>query len=74
MWVWRKMENLKWVDRIRNEDGLKKAKEERLIMRKIRKRKGNCHATREERIITVVLEGSVMRKRGRKRITLLNEK
>ncbi|KAJ4433041.1 hypothetical protein ANN_15298 [Periplaneta americana] len=41
MWIWRRMERLKWTARIRNEAVLERVGEERMILKLIRKRKRN---------------------------------
>ncbi|KAJ4432516.1 hypothetical protein ANN_21137 [Periplaneta americana] len=40
MWIWRRMELVKWTDRIRNEAVLERMGEERMMLKLIRKRKG----------------------------------
>ncbi|KAJ4427758.1 hypothetical protein ANN_25411 [Periplaneta americana] len=37
MWIWRRMERVKWTDRIRNEAVLERAGEERMMLKLIRK-------------------------------------
>ncbi|KAJ4434728.1 hypothetical protein ANN_23296 [Periplaneta americana] len=39
VWLWRRMERMKWTDRIRNEVVLERVGEERLMLKLIRKRK-----------------------------------
>ena len=41
MWCWRRMENISWTDRVRNEEVLHRIKEERNIVRRMRRRKAN---------------------------------
>ncbi|KAJ4438241.1 hypothetical protein ANN_14180 [Periplaneta americana] len=41
MWIWRRMESVKWTDRIRNETVLERVDEERIMLKLIRKRKRN---------------------------------
>jgi len=40
MWCWKGMENINWIDRVKSEEALPRVKEERNILRTI-KRKGN---------------------------------
>jgi len=35
MWIWRRMEKISWLDKITNEDVLRKAKEDRQILNSI---------------------------------------
>jgi hypothetical protein len=41
MWCWRRMETISWTDRVRNEEVLHRAKEERNILHAIKRRKAN---------------------------------
>ncbi|KAJ4429771.1 hypothetical protein ANN_21975 [Periplaneta americana] len=41
MWIWRRMEHVKWTDRIRNEAVLEGVGEQRMMLKLIRKRKRN---------------------------------
>ncbi|KAJ4437345.1 hypothetical protein ANN_17486 [Periplaneta americana] len=41
MWIWRRMEHVKWTDRIRNEAVLERVGEERMMLKLIRKRNRN---------------------------------
>ena len=41
MWVWRRMERVKWTDKIKNAVVLERVGEERLMVELIRKRKRN---------------------------------
>lgn len=41
MWIWRRMEQVKWEDQIRNEEVLRRVGEERNMLEVIRKRKRN---------------------------------
>ena len=40
MWVWRRLERVKWVDKVRNEEVLERVGEERKLLKIIQKRKG----------------------------------
>ena len=70
MWMWRRMEGVKWEDRVRNKEVLRRVGEKREILKTIRKRKnwtGRC--LRRDSIIKDSLEGMVSgkRRRGRNR-------
>jgi len=41
MWCWRRMEKTSWSDRVRNEEMLRRAKEERNILHTIKRKKAN---------------------------------
>jgi hypothetical protein len=41
MWCWRRMEKISWTDRVRNEEVLRRVKEQRNIVHEIRKWKAN---------------------------------
>jgi hypothetical protein len=45
MWCWRRMEKISWTNRVKNEEVLHRVKEERNILRTIKRRKANwiCH-------------------------------
>ncbi|KAJ4451515.1 hypothetical protein ANN_02979 [Periplaneta americana] len=71
MWLWRRMERVKWTDRIRNETVLERVDEERMKLKLIRKRKRNWlgHWLRRNCLLKDTLEGMVNGKRvwGRRR-------
>lgn len=76
-WELRKMENIKWADKMKNEDVLSKVGVKRALIPEVQTRKGNwlAHVIRDRRILTVSLEGSLEggQKRGRRRLKLLHE-
>jgi hypothetical protein len=41
IWCWRRMEKIRWTDRVRNEEGLQRVVEERNILHAVKRRKGN---------------------------------
>jgi len=41
MWYWRRMENISWIDSVRNEEVLNRVKEERNILHTRKRRKTN---------------------------------
>ena len=65
MWVWRRMERVKWTDKIKNAVVLEGMGEGRIMLELIRKRKGNClgHWLRRNCLLNDTLEGMV---KGRK--------
>jgi hypothetical protein len=40
MWCWRRMEKISWTDRVRNEEVLHRVKEERNVLRTVKKKEG----------------------------------
>jgi hypothetical protein len=81
MWCWRRMENISWTDRVRNEEVLHRVKEERNILHTIQRRKANwiCHILRINCLLKHVseekLEGKIEMtgRRGRRRKQLLDD-
>jgi hypothetical protein len=63
MWCWRRIEKISWTDRMRNEDVLHRVKEQRNILREIRKRKANWigHILRRNCLLQRVTEGKIPR-------------
>ena len=61
MCCWRRMEKISWTDRVRNEDVLLRVKEQRNILREIRKRKAKWigHILRRNCLLQRVIEGTV---------------
>ncbi|KAJ4445475.1 hypothetical protein ANN_07283 [Periplaneta americana] len=59
MWIWRRMERVKWTDRIRNEAVVERVGEERMMLKLIRKRKMNWlgHWLRRNCLLKDALEG-----------------
>jgi len=79
MWRWRRMENIRWTDHVRNEEVLLRVKEQRNILHEIRKRTANWigHILRRNCLLQRVIEGKIQGgievtgRQGRRR--LLNE-
>ncbi|KAI5717433.1 hypothetical protein M8J77_005795 [Diaphorina citri] len=69
MWLWRRMEKIKWSDKIRNEEVLRRVGEERSILKTIKKRKANWlgHILRRDCIQRRIMEDKIEGKRGRGR-------
>jgi len=63
MWCWRRMEKISWADHLRNEDVLLRVKEQRNILREIRKRKANWfgHILCRNYLLKRVIEGTIKR-------------
>ena len=76
MWIWRRMERVKWTDKIRNEAVLERVGEERIMLKLIRKRKRNWlgHWLRRNCLMKDALEGMVNGKkvRGRRRYQMID--
>ncbi|KAJ4440039.1 hypothetical protein ANN_08170 [Periplaneta americana] len=77
MWIWRRMERVKWRDRIRNEAVLERVDEERMMLKLIRKRKRNWlgHWLRRNCLLKDALERMVngRRVRGRRRYQMIDD-
>jgi hypothetical protein len=79
MWCRRKIEEIIWTDRVRNEEVLLSVKEQRNILHEISKRKANWigHILRRDCLLQRVIEGKikwgkeVTGRRGRRRRKLL---
>jgi hypothetical protein len=61
MWYWRRMEKISWTDRVRNEEVLHRVKEDRNIVRTIKRRKANGigHILRRNCLLKHMIEGKV---------------
>jgi hypothetical protein len=81
MWCCRRMEKISWTNRLRNEEVLQRAKEERNILNKIKRRKAKWigHILRRNYFLTHVTEGKTKGRiettvrRGRKGKQLLDD-
>ena len=81
MWCWRRMEQISWIDHVRNDEVLLQVNEQRNILHAIRKRKANWigHILRRNCLLKQVIEGKikgeieVKRRQGRRRKKLLND-
>ena len=76
MWVWRRMERVKWTDKIKNAVVLERVEEVRIMLELISERKINWlgHWLRRNCLLKDVLEGMVNGKkvRGRRRYQMLD--
>ncbi|KAJ4432058.1 hypothetical protein ANN_20672 [Periplaneta americana] len=77
MWIWRRMESVKWTERIRNEDMLERVGEERMMLKLIRKRRRNWldHWLRRNCLLKDALERMVdgRRVRGRRKYQMIDD-
>ena len=74
--IWRRMERVKWTDKINNAVVLERVGEGRIMLELIRKRKRNClgHWLRRNCLLKDALEGMVNGKkvRGRRRYQMID--
>ena len=77
MWVWRRMERVKWTNKIKNAVVLERVGEGRKILELIRKRKRNWlrHYRRKNCLLKDALEGMVNGKKvqGRRRYQMIDK-
>ena len=81
MWCWRRMEKISWTEHVRNEEVLRRVKEQKNILRETNKRKANWigHILRRNCLLQRAIEGKikggigVVGKRGRRRRKLLDD-
>ena len=69
MWCYRRMMNIKWMDKITNEEVLGRIGERRTLWKSLKKRRGQMmgHTLRHGGLLRDILEGEVGKKRGRGR-------
>uniref|UniRef100_A0A8D8M013 Uncharacterized protein n=1 Tax=Cacopsylla melanoneura TaxID=428564 RepID=A0A8D8M013_9HEMI len=69
MWLWRRMEGIKWTDKVRNEEVLRRVGEQRSLLKAIRKRKRNWlgHIMYFAEIVSEESDGRKNRGKERKR-------
>jgi hypothetical protein len=81
IWCWRRKEKISWTHRVRNKDVLHRVKEDRNILRTIKRRKANWigHILRRNCLLKHVIEGKLevriemTGRRGRSRKQLLDD-
>ena len=75
MWIWRRMESVKWKDKIKNAVVLERVGERRIMLVLIKKRERNClgHWLRRNCLLKDALEGMANGKkfRGRRRYQMI---
>jgi hypothetical protein len=61
IWCWRRMEEISWTDRVRNEEILHRAKKERNILRTIKRNNSNWigHMLCRNCLLKHVIEGNI---------------
>ena len=64
MWCYRRMMNIKWMDRITNEKVLGRIEEKRTLWKSLKKRRGQMmgHTLRHGGLLRDILEGEVGKK------------
>ena len=66
MWCWRRMGKISWTDRVRNEEVLRRVKEEKNNLHTVTKRKSNWigHNLRRNCLLKQVIEAMIQERRG----------
>jgi hypothetical protein len=61
LWCWRRMEKISWTDSVRNEEVLRRVKEERNILHTVKRRKANWigHILRRNCLLKHGIEGKL---------------
>src|SRR5215469_5110905 len=76
MWVWRRMEKISWMDRVKNTDVLQRVHEERQLLQMIRERQRKWigHILRGNSLLRIIIEGRMdgKKQRGRPRMMTLD--
>jgi len=64
MWIWRKMEKIRWTAHVSNEEVLCLVQEQRSLMQVIKQCQANWigHVLRHDCLLKTVLEGKIERK------------
>ena len=77
MWIWRRMEKVKWTEKLTNAEVLKLVNEVPSLLDTIKKRKRRQigHVLRHESLLRTAMEGRMegKRPRGRKRIMMMDD-
>ena len=79
MWCWRRMEKISYMDRITNEEVLRRVQENRSLISNVLKRKANWigHILRRNGLLHDILEGKMeggnASRLGRRRIQILDD-
>jgi hypothetical protein len=79
MWCWRRMEKISWTDRVRNEEVLRRVKEDRNIIHTIKRRQTDWigDILCRNRLLVHIIEGKIgaielMGRQGRRRKQLVD--
>ena len=77
MWIWRRLENISWEQKIRNEEVLRRVKENRCFITTIYRRQKNWigHILRGDGLLRDMMERRMMgkRPRGKPRAGMMDE-
>ena len=77
IWIWRRMEKIRWHDKVTDEEVLSRANEDRQILNSIWQRKHRWigHVLRYDGLLQEIIEGRMKGKptRGRRRIQMLHD-
>jgi len=77
MWIWRRMEKISWLDKVTNEETLRRVNEDRQILNSIWQRKHRWigQVLRHDGLLHEITEGRMKGKstRGRRRIQMLHD-
>ncbi len=67
MWLWRKIEGIKWLDHITNEEVLNKVNEKRSLINTLTRRQKNWigHVLRGNNLLKELIEGRLYGKKRR---------
>ena len=76
MWIWRRMEKISWLDKVTNEEVLRRVNDDRQILNSVwqRKHRWIVHVLRHDGLLHEIIEGGMKGKptRGRRRIQMLH--
>ena len=69
MWCYRRMMRIKWIDRVSNEEVLRRVGEKRSLMKTLTRRRNNLvgHILRHDGLMKTIVEGQVDGKNGKGR-------
>jgi len=65
-WCWRRMLEIKWTDRITNDEVFQRVKEERLLLKILDNRRPSClgHIIRHNEFVVNILEAAISGKKA----------
>ena len=69
MWCYRRMMKIKWIDRVSNEEVLRRVEEKRSLLKTLKRRRDILigHIMRHDGLMKTIIEGQVNGKRGKGR-------